>query len=256
MRTLLATLLLLLAAAPLPGQEEGYGTAEAYADWQGVLDRYLIDADIDYGRLRADDPPELRRLLAWLHTARPDRWSVGEQRAFWINAYNARVIAGVLGHWPIGSVKDVGLFGGRFRGFFGRREHPVAGRARTLDDIEKILRRRPLFDPRIHFALTCASRGCPRLRSEPYVAERLDTQLDFQARTYLNGPTGHRLDRDRRVLYLTRIFQWYRDDFERVAESTREYAARYLTGAAEAAANDPTWTIAFLDYDWTLNAVP
>lgn len=256
MRFLVATIALLaLTVAPADAQNAPYDAARAYAEWQAVLDRYLVDGDVDYTRLKGDDPPELRRFLAWLHAARPATWPVPERRAFWINAYNARVIAGVLLHWPIDSVKDVGILGGRFRGFFGRREHPVAGRDRTLDEIEReILLEPPLFDPRIHFALTCASRGCPRLRSEPYRAERLDTQLDFQARTYLAGPTGHRLDRDERVLRLTRIFDWYRDDFRAGGGSIRDWAARFLTGAAAEAARDPGWSIEFLDYDWGLNA--
>lgn len=258
MRVPLATLLLIfVCAVPLPGQVGPYDVSDAYADWQSVLDRYATEDAVDYERLKADHPVELRRFLAWLNEARPGAGTVNEQRAFWINAYNARVIAGVVRHWPIGSVRDVGFLGGRFRGFFGRREHPVAGSRRTLDEIEKeILLEPPLFDPRIHFALNCASKGCPRLRSEPYTGRKLDMQLDFQARTYLNGPAGHRLDQDRRVVYLTRIFDWYRDDFERVSGSIREYAARYLTGAAETAAKDPDWTLEFLDYDWGLNAVP
>ncbi|MDX1660325.1 MAG: DUF547 domain-containing protein [Gemmatimonadota bacterium] len=255
----LATLLLLALLLPSPAraQEGPPDLDRARADWQAVLDRYLVEGGVDYDRLVADDPAELRRYLAWLEAARPGRWSVAEQRAFWINAYNARTIAGVLRHWPIESVRDVGLLGGRIRGFFGRREHPVAGRPRTLDEIEKeILLEPPLFDPRVHFAINCASKGCPRLRPEPYAGTSLDTQLDFQARTYLNGPTGHRLDRDQRTLYLTRIFDWYRDDFTRVAESVRGYAARYLTGAAADAAEDPDWTLEFLEYDWSLNAAP
>ncbi|MBW3661007.1 MAG: DUF547 domain-containing protein [Gemmatimonadetes bacterium] len=255
MRTFLAMLLLLApVVSPVSAQQARYGAARGYDDWQAVLDGYLVEDAVDYERLKGEDPAEFRRFLEWLSAAHPERWTVAEQRAFWINAYNARVIAGVLAHWPIDSVKDVGLIGGRIHGFFGRREHPVAGRARTLDEIEKeILLQPPLLDARIHFALNCASLGCPRLRPEPYRAEKLDMQLDFQARTFLNGPTGHRLDRERRVLYLSRIFEWYREDFERDAGSLREYAARYLTGTAAEAARNPAWSIQFLDYDWGLN---
>lgn len=142
------------------------------------------------------------------------------------------------------------------RGFFSRREHPVAGEVRTLDEIEKdILFAPSLRDPRIHFALNCAARSCPKLRSEPYEASRLDTQLDFQARTFLNGPDGHRIDPSARVLYVGRLLDWYRDDFERAAGSLREYLIRNLTGDAASAARDPSWRIEYLDYDWSLNDV-
>lgn len=259
MRLVLLAALLALAPARLAAQRPGAGpptrsASEAYADYQAVLDHYVVDGQVDYARLKADDPPAWRRFLAWLEAARPEAWPVDQQRAFWINAYNARVVAGVLARYPLDSVRDVGLLGGRIRGFFSRREHPVAGRERTLDEIEKeILLKPPLRDVRVHWALNCASSSCPRLRAEPYRAARLDMQLDFQARTFLNSPAGHRLDRDAKVLYLTRIFDWYRDDFEGAAGSVREYAARYLTGAAADAAGDPDWKIDFLDYDWSLN---
>jgi hypothetical protein len=166
------------------------------------------------------------------------------------------VIAGVLERYPIDSVRDIGMFRGRFRGFFGRREHRVAGKMRTLDEIEKeILFAPPLNDPRIHFALNCAAVSCPKLRVEPYEASRLDTQLDFQVRTFLNGPEGHRIDPTARVLHVSRILDWYREDFERAAGSLREYLVRHLTGEAAAAARDPAWKIEFLDYDWSLNDV-
>jgi hypothetical protein len=153
-------------------------------------------------------------------------------------------------------VRDVGFIGGRFRGFFSRREHPVAGKVRSLDEIEKeILFEPPLWDERIHFALNCATRSCPQLRAEPYEASRLDTQLDFQTRTVLNGPQGHRIDPAGRILYVSRILKWARRDFERAAGSLREYLIRNLTGDAAAAARDPAWKIEYLDYDWTLNDV-
>lgn len=248
----LVALLILASAALLPAQ--GPPAGGAYDGYASLLSRYVEDGRVDYGRWKADDPPAWRRFLAWLAAADPASWTEPQQRAFWINAYNARVIAGVLDRYPIDSVRDVGYAGGRLRGFFSRREHPVAGRVRTLDEIEKeILLEPPLWDPRIHWALSCASRSCPRLRAEPYMGMRLDTQLDFQARTFLNSPEGHRLDRDARTLYLSRSFDWYGDDFVRAAGSIRDYVGQYLTGDAAAAAGDPAYRIEFLEYDWGLN---
>ncbi|MDX1623511.1 MAG: DUF547 domain-containing protein [Gemmatimonadota bacterium] len=257
MRHVLVLLALLLLPVPLLAQRAeppSYGISRAWDDYASVLDRYVDDGRVDYGRWKAERPSAWARLLAWLEAADPAAWPIDRRRAFWINAYNIRVIAGVLERYPIESVREVGLLGGRIRGFFSREEHPVAGEERTLDEIEKeILLEPPLFDPRIHWALVCASKGCPELRPEPYRAGKLDMQLDFQARTYLNGPAGHRLDRGRRTLHLTRIFDWYDDDFEDAAGSVREYAARYLTGAAAKAARDPDWEIEYLEYDWSLN---
>jgi hypothetical protein len=253
-RALLAAVLAL--ALPGPAHPQAGATASARDDYAAVLSRYVEGGDVRYGLLFTENPPEWRRYLEWLGEARPERMTVDDQRAFWINAYNARVIAGVLERYPIDSVRDVGFIGGRFRGFFSRREHPVAGRVRTLDEIEKeILFEGPLWDPRVHFALNCATRSCPKLRAEPYEASRLDTQLDFQTRTFLHGPQGHRIDPAGRVLYVSRILKWYREDFDRGAGSLREYLIRNLTGDAAAAASDPAWKIDYLDYDWTLNDV-
>ncbi len=250
----LAALCALVALLLVPGPARAQPAADPYVDYAAVLARYVSDGAVDYARLKADNPPEWRRFLAWLAAADPARMSLADQRAFWINAYNARVIAGVVERYPIDSVRDVGFLGGRIHGFFGLHEHPVAGHRRSLDDIEKgILLGNPLWDDRVHWALTCASRGCPDLRPEPYRGADLDMQLDFQARTYLNGPRGSRLDRDSKTLYLTRIFDWYRADFVRAAGSIRDYAARYLTGLPSRAARDSDYSIEWIEYDWALN---
>lgn len=250
--------LLLTALAPVcfpaPARSQVEAELAPHALYASVLDGYVDKGEVRYGLLASDDPRDWGRWLAWLEDARPEIMTVDGRRAFWINAYNSRVIAAVLARYPIDSVRDVGFLGGRVRGFFSRREHRVAGQARTLDEIEKeILLVRPLWDPRLHFALNCAARSCPKLRPEPYEAARLDTQLDFQTRAFLNGPDGHRLDTNRKVLYVSRILDWYEEDFARAAGSMREYLTRYLTGEAAAAARDPSWKIEFMDYDWSLN---
>lgn len=240
---------LLLGAQPAP--QDG----DPYADYATLLARYVRDGEVEYASWKADAPPAWNRFLEWLEATDPTAWPVADRRAFWINAYNARVIEGILRRYPIDSVRDVGLAGGRVRGFFGRREHPVAGRERTLEEIEKeILLAPPLRTSAIHWALTCGSRGCPVLRPEPYRGPALERQLEFQARTYLNGPAGNRLDPEHRTVYLSRIFEWWHEDFEREAGSVREYAMRYLTGTAHQALR-AGWKIEYLDYDWSLNEV-
>ncbi|MGH7551015.1 MAG: DUF547 domain-containing protein, partial [Gemmatimonadota bacterium] len=248
----LALLFLALAGSAAAGQPIS-SPDSAYADYADVLSRYVRNGGVDYAQWKADDPPSWRRFLAWLESADPVAWPVASRRAFWINAYNSRVVAGVLRRYPIDSVRDVGFLGGRLGGFFTRREHPVAGASRTLDEIEReILLTDPLWDSRIPWSLTCASRGCPQLRPEPYRATALERQLEFQAATYLNSPAGHRLDPEERKVYLSRIFDWHRGDFERAAGTVRAYALRYLTGTALEALN-AGWEIEYMDYDWRLN---
>lgn len=247
---LLAASLALLCVPSAAAQSD---IAGAYADWGAALSRYVAGDHVQYTRWKAENPAEWRRFLAWLETADPSALPPAEQRAFWINAYNARVVAGVLAHYPIDSVKDVGYLGGRLRGFFGLREHLVAGRRRSLDEIGRIATTPPLGEPRAHFALTLAAEGGPPLRPEPYRGATLDTQLEFQTRTFLNGPAGHRLDASARRLHLTPILSWHADAFGKAAGSTRAFAGRYLMGdAAEAAANE-SWRIDWLPFDWRLN---
>lgn len=245
------TLFVVLPSAPAAGQSNS-SSQDAYADYAYLLSRYVPGGGVDYAPWKADDPPAWRRFLGWLESADPEAWPLAERRAFWINAYNARVVAGVLERYPLESVRGVGLLGGRLGGFFSRREHPVAGARRTLDEIEEILLADSLWDARIHWSLTCASMGCPPLRPEPYQAPDLDRQLEFQAATYLNGPAGHRLDREEKTVYLTRIFDWHRKDFEREAGSVRAYAMRYLRGTTLEALR-AGWDIGYMEYDWRLN---
>lgn len=245
----LAIILALLYAPAAAAQT----AEEAWTDWAAVLSRYVADDHVQYGRWKAENPAEWRRLLAWLEGAEPSRMGLAEQRAFWINAYNARLVAGVLGRYPIDSVRDVGFLGGRVRGFFGKKEHPVAGRQRSLEELRDLATRPPAGDPRAHFALSLAAESSPPIRPEPYRGATIDTQLDFQTRTYLNGPDGNRLDRSRKVLHLTPILSWYDDDFAPRGGSARAFAAPYLVGPAAEAAADETWSIDWQEFDWRLN---
>ena len=248
----IAVALLLSIAPPAASQSD---PADAWSDWGAVLARYASGERVQYARWKTENPAEWRRFLAWLETAEPSRMSPADQRAFWINAYNARVVAGVLSRYPIDSIKDVGFVGGRIRGFFGREEHRVAGRDRSLDDNRALVTRSPEGDPRVHFALTLAAESSPPLRPEPYRGATLDTQLDFQTRTFLNSPEGGRLDKDARRLYLTPILRWHEDDFLHDGGTVRSFVTQYLMGGASEAAMSEEWQIDWLDFDWALNDV-
>ena len=142
---------------------------------------------VDYRAVRAD--PDYARALDALAGSRPEDLTTATERlAFWINAYNASIVAGVLeGDSPEGKLS-------RLR-FFRLYRRPIAGASRTPDDIEGIVR--GLHDARVHFALVCASTSCPKLRREAYVGARLEAQLDDQARQFVNDPSRNRIDPDR-----------------------------------------------------------
>jgi Protein of unknown function, DUF547 len=182
--------------------------------------------------------------------AKPARFSGrNDELAYYINAYNALAIEGILEGLSPSTLL------GRAR-YFKFKEWPLAGRDITLYDLEhKVIR--PLGEPRIHFAIICASKSCPFLRSEAYMAGSLDAQLDEQARQFVNDPFRNRFDKATRTAYLSEIFKWFDEDFRASAGSTQRYVARYVADAevAQGLATD-AYRIEWIDYDWNLNGTP
>jgi len=132
----------------------------------------------------------------------------------------------------------------------------VGGESINLYDLEKKLLIPVFNEPRIHFAIVCASQSCPKLRSQAFTADGLDAQLEENARAFVNDPARNRFDRENRTAYLSKIFDWFEPDFRRHAESLLNYVRRYLSDPELASdlATQP-YRIEFLDYDWHLNGV-
>ena len=223
------------------------------APWKRTLDAYARDGGLDYAGLAADRE-DLDLFLAGLEAATPLGWEVPDQIAFWSNAYNAVVAEFVLELYPeIESVKNVD-------GFFNDKRRLVAGELLTLDEIEG--RARDLGDPRVHFAVVCASTSCPDLLEEPFEGDRLEEQLEAQTRRFLEDPSkGLRYEPEDDVLWLSSIFKWYAGDFTGgstvVAYFARGKLAEWLdphlptSMATSLEGKDPS--IKYLDYDWSLN---
>ena len=226
---------------------------QTHAQWSAILARWVSDGQVDYAGLQRDAQPALAAYLAELSGAcGPDyeRWTRAERIAFWINAYNAFTVRLILDHYPIASIRTIGwLPGAAFRQPFIPMEG-LKGATISLDEIENGTLRSAFREPRIHFALVCASRSCPALRREAYRGADLDRQLDDQARLFLHDPAKNRVDPATRTLQLSSIFKWFRGDFEAAAASLPSYAARYLDSDTTHVAD---YDVAFLDYDWSLN---
>lgn len=235
------------------------GTAAAEVldedSWAEVLEAHTREV-ADVARVRVDYRGLARseawpRLLANLADTRPDALpSRAARLAFWINAYNILAIQVVLAHYPIDDIRDAGSL---LRPVWKRDAGGVGGREVSLGWIEhEVLR--PLGEPRIHAAIVCASASCPALRREPFRAATLDDQLDDAMRRLLTDPDkGLRIDRERETLWLSRIFSWFRDDFE--AEGGIVAVARRYANEADRAwlERHPSPRVRFLDYDWRLN---
>lgn len=238
------------AATPCPPFDHGH------AAWSRLLARYVSNGSVDYSGLKSRGQGELaayERSLGAVCRADFDHWTREEKVAFWINSYNVFTVQLVLDHYPIDSIRSVGLLpGAAFRTSFislpGLRDGKL-----SLDEIENGILRRDFAEPRIHFAIVCASKGCPPLRADAYRAADLNKQLDEATRTYIRDPAHNRFDGASRTLYLSSIFKWFREDFERAAGSLPSFVARYAGDNVAAAIRSGDVRIEFLDYDWSLN---
>jgi hypothetical protein len=206
------------------------------------------DGRVDYPGLLAA-PDDLDGWLAEIATV--DFVSLGrDQRlALLINAYNACTLRLVLDHWPLASIKDIPT-----ADRWAARRWRVAGMLLSLDDIEHEYLRAKFREPRIHFAINCASVGCPPLRREAFDADRLEQQLEQQAVAVHADPTWLRLDESEGTVWLTRLYQWYGSDFAQVGGSVLDHAARYTPHLHRLLAQGRSLRIAWLDYDWSINA--
>ncbi len=188
-----------------------------------------------------------------------DQWSSAQQLAFLINAYNAWTVALVLTQYP--ELESIKALGGWFRSPWQKRFIPLLQQQLSLDDIEHDLIRGSgrYREPRIHFAVNCASIGCPALRAEAYRAEQLDQQLQQQTQQFLSDRQRNRMQDGR--LMLSMIFNWYQQDFEQGwqgVDSLAEFIVQYREALALSEADVQRLRvgeleIVFLDYDWLLN---
>ncbi len=227
-----------------------------HAAWSAILRRYVHDGQVDYAGLKRQGDAKLSRYLQALASICPEepvRWTREERLAFWINAYNAYTVRLILDHYPIGSIRSIGLLpGAAFRTAFIPMQS-LMGKAISLENIEHGILRKEFHEPRIHFAIVCASKSCPALRSEAYLAAELEQQLEDQARRFVRDPSKNRFDGGSRTLYLSSIFTWFREDFEGAAGRLVDYVSRYADEPTAAALREPGVRIEFLEYDWSLN---
>jgi len=226
---------------PIPASEFSHQTLHE------LLDANVKNGIVNYPNIAVDG--RLERYLASLNRVDPQAFGADDRLAFWINAYNAFAIKGILDRYS-----PMTLWG-RYR-YFIAREYQVGGRAVNLYDLERRILI-PFRDPRIHFAIVCASASCPRLQSWAYRSEGIREQLDHVARLFVNDTKRNRFDRQRKIAYLSKIFDWFAGDFVEQSGSVQRYVGRYVDDPELAKELDNvSYTVEFLDYDWTLNGIP
>lgn len=242
------------ALGPAPvSSAEAYASAPAGASFDhsrfDAMLRIHVDAEglVDYARLRVA-PAELDAYVASLAAAPFDALGRDEKLALLINAYNAFTLRLVLDHWPLASIRDI-----PDAERWDARRFKLAGETLSLNQIEHE-RVRPRFrEPRVHFALVCAARGCPPLRAEAYTGARLEAQLADQARRVHSDDRWLRFDRATGVLRLTELYKWYESDFRQAAGSVPEHVARYAAAVRAALDAGERVDVRWIPYDWSLN---
>ena len=226
-----------------------------HAPWQRLLDQYL-DADhpsgvnrFDYAGVSPDDKSALDAYIEALQSIDPRQFRRAEQQAYWINLYNAATVALIIDNYPVKSIRKIygGLFG---LGPWNEKLLDIAGESLSLNDIEHRILRPIWDDPRVHYAVNCASIGCPNLAARAYTADNTDSLLDAGARAYVNHPRGASFDRER--LRVSSIYDWYQVDFgdseAGVIEHLMRYAAPELAGRLGSYRGKLRY-----GYDWDLN---
>jgi hypothetical protein len=226
--------------------------------WQQLLDKYLVSSDASgvnlfaYGKVSKSDKKSLQHYLNKMQAQTPTQFNKAEQKAYWINLYNALTVQLILDNYPLKSITKLG--GNLFS--FGPWDDDaaiVSGEALSLNDIEHTILRPIFTDPRIHYAVNCASYSCPNLSAQAFTANNTEQELDKGARAYVNHARGVKIQGD--VLLMSSIYHWYIDDFggdeSSLIKHFKQYASKdlheKLTRFENLEGNIEH------DYDWNLN---
>jgi hypothetical protein len=273
-RSFTAALALFLAAGLFPAVAPAAPKSELWPRWEahdpaakqsidhGAWDRFLgsfvvAGADginrVAYARAAGNAAGELQGYLDAMAAQPISRFGRAEQKAYWINLYNALTVKVVIDHLPVASIRDIDLGGGGFfsSGPWDKKLIDVEGEPVSLNDIEHRILRPIWRDPRLHYALNCASLGCPNLAVRAYVPERLEEMLIRAAKAYINHSRGVRIVDGE--ITLSKIYDWYADDFGDEAgllDHIRQYASSDLETRLMLAKGIDGYV-----YDWGLNGV-
>ncbi len=218
-------------------------SAPLFQDFDQFFAQYVKEGRVDYQSIK-ENPQGLMSLKSKLQgfdlTALPEGPA---RKAFWLNAYNFLVIAGVVEHYPVSSPMDI-------PGFFKEAPRVAAQQNITLDQIEHQKLRAAYPDPRVHFALICAADGCPKMAGYAFLPEKLDEQLDQRTRAALNDPAFIRLDPDQKQVLVSQIFNWFAGDFLAEAPTIIAYINRFRDAPIPR-----DYQLRYYEYNWQLNDV-
>jgi hypothetical protein len=225
--------------------------------WDRFLKTYLIAPHpsginrVRYAAVASEDRTALKDYLRNLQSLTISSYNRAEQKAYWINLYNALTVDIVLSRFPVTSIRDINISPGLFtRGPWGAKLLTIEGEAVSLDDIEHRILRPIWKDNRVHYAVNCASLGCPNLQSTAFTSDNANSLLDKAAREFVNHPRGVSLKTGK--LRVSSIYIWFQEDFGASAEGLMEHWDKYAGGALAQALRNYKGGLEH-DYDWQLN---
>ncbi len=220
--------------------------APSHQQWDKLLKKHVNASGLVNYKGFQKDKAELDAYLKTLSDNAPQsNWSTSEQKAYWINAYNAFTVSLILQHYPVKSIKDIAGNIYKINTPWDIRFINIGGKKYDLNNIEHGILRKKFDDPRIHFALVCASISCPRLRNEAYTAAKLGAQLEDAGKEFLNDKSKNNITAGRAEL--SKYFSWYKGDFTKngsLADFINKYSQTKINGDTH---------INSLDYNWSLN---
>jgi len=225
---------------------------QAYPLLADALKKVVHDGQVDYASLRKDN----KSLAAFIREAalvprgQFNGWEKAERLAFLLNVYNSSMLRLIAEHKPVDNVKDIGTWKTKVWDLLAV---DLFGRRHTLAELEHEMIRKQFESPQIHFALVCGAQSCPLLRPEPYTAMRLEAQFSDQARDFLRDPKKNRVDIENKTIYLSKIFEWFRDDFAKSDEELIQFVTPYYSEEIAEKIRAGGFKIRYAEYDWALN---
>jgi len=229
-----------------------------HSNWDKFLKTYVKDDPsglnkVDYAGVTVEDKKALDDYVDALAVTPVLKLNRAQQQPYWINLYNALTVKVVLDHFPVKSIRDIDISPGLFSsGPWGKKLVEIAGEQVSLDDIEHRILRQIWKDPRIHYAVNCASVGCPDLSAQAYTAENTDAMLSVNAVAYINSPRGVRVSAN--DVIVSSIYDWFQADFDGTEKGVIAHLLPYAKGDRKKALEKASG-ISDYDYDWALNGL-
>lgn len=230
-----------------------------YSQLDSLLEKHVNGDKVNYKELILDKEILFRfttKLAEKSPDSHPDDFKTkNEQLTYWINAYNAFILKKIVEHYPIDSIKDINFIG--FTIWLSK--NLIGGEKISFKSLEDDIIRERFNDPRIHFAINCASFSCPPLKNQAYIPEKLDDQMDESTRSFINNLKNFKVDEKAKIVYFSSIFDWYDDDFNNWLQKNQDLKEPHLLDFIKLYYNDTipddwySFEVEFLEYDWRLN---